>query len=65
MIEKNKPIKDDNNYFDEIDIKNQESEDNKSEIENFPQVTANSELEKKNAEAEKIKKKEENIKKNG
>ena len=63
MIEKNKPIKDDNNYFNEIDIKNQESEDNKSEIENFPQVTANSELEKKNAEAEKIKKKEENIKK--
>ena len=47
MIEKNKPIKDDNNYFDEIDIKNQESEDNKSGNENFPEVTANSELEKK------------------
>lgn len=45
--QENKSIKDDNNYDNEINIKDQESEDNKSESENFPEVMVNSELEKK------------------
>ena len=59
MIQKNKPIQDDDNYDNEIDMNNIESDDNKSEIKNICDITANSELRKKKTieENEKIKKK--------
>ena len=45
--QENKPIKDDNNHDNEIDMKNQESDDNKRGIGNFSEIMVNSELEKK------------------